>query len=75
MRCHVTGFGYRGGFVSEIETPELAEVGCVECHGLLYYHPEKQKAKKVTESTCKKCHNQEWSPDFNFEDYRKRILH
>lgn len=75
IMCHTTAFGYRGGFVSEKETPEFAEVGCVECHGFLRYHPEKQKAGKVTETACKKCHTSEWSPEFNFKEYRKRILH
>ncbi|MGB3564422.1 MAG: cytochrome c family protein, partial [Thermoanaerobaculia bacterium] len=32
VKCHVTGFGAEGGFVSEADTPELVGVGCEMCH-------------------------------------------
>src|SRR5262249_4930917 len=31
--CHVTGFGYKGGFTSEAKTAHLENVGCESCHG------------------------------------------
>jgi hypothetical protein len=31
--CHVTGFGYQGGFTDEKQTPHLMNNGCENCHG------------------------------------------
>lgn len=33
VRCHVTGYGKEGGFISIEETPDLAGIGCEMCHG------------------------------------------
>ena len=31
--CHVIGLGFESGFVNEEKTPQLADVGCENCHG------------------------------------------
>jgi nitrate/TMAO reductase-like tetraheme cytochrome c subunit len=33
LKCHVTGFGKTGGFVSDEETPQLRYKQCEACHG------------------------------------------
>jgi len=33
LPCHSTAWGRPNGFVSRLETPRLAEVGCEACHG------------------------------------------
>ena len=47
VKCHVTGYGQPGGFVSIEETPELAGVGCETCHGPggIYIKPEHMSLK------------------------------
>ena len=68
VRCHVTGYGEKGGFVSEEKTPKLVNVGCESCHGPGSLHfqlmfanlgedtmPEDKKIRKSV--TCTGCHN------------------
>src|SRR5262249_23769298 len=31
--CHVTGWGYKGGFTDEVKTKHLRNNGCENCHG------------------------------------------
>ena len=60
LKCHVTGYGKPGGFISAEKTPELAKVGCQACHGPGGDHVDASNdAKKRTiqrKPGCGKCH-------------------
>jgi hypothetical protein len=38
VMCHVTGFGYQGGYKDATSTPNLKDVGCESCHGPASLH-------------------------------------
>ncbi len=69
--CHTTGYGQPGGFVSEAQTPGLAEVGCESCHGPGSEHVQSQDRKdikaKLNAKDCVSCHNAERVAAFNFK--------
>jgi len=61
--CHVTGYGEKGGFISEDETPEMAQISCEGCHGAGSEHAalgaDKKELKQKTIKrypVCWKCH-------------------
>jgi hypothetical protein len=77
-RCHVTGDGKPGGYVSLEKTPGLTGVHCEACHGPGSAHitsvkdeePEekfKGLINKVPGTVCTGCHN----PHKSHEDYEK----
>lgn len=76
VSCHVTGYGYRGGFASEEKTPNRAAVGCESCHGPGAGHPaEVTLFTPVTEDRCLKCHTEQTSPGFAYDEYLKLVVH
>ncbi len=75
--CHTVGFNELGGFISEVDTPNLENVQCEECHGAALDHiksPKKGWSSKVKEA-CNKCHVKNHSPKFNFSVYWPKIKH
>jgi cytochrome c5 len=81
LGCHVTGINMNGGFTNIIQTPELAAVNCEACHGTSLKHvaaPKEEKpglGNKITEKSCQRCHDQVYSPGFQYKDYWSKIAH
>ncbi len=76
VRCHTVGFGYISGFMSPDATPELEHVGCENCHGPGSAHnaaPLEKGYGTVTEETCRSCHDLANSPNFVYEEYRRKL--
>jgi hypothetical protein len=59
-RCHTTGYGQPGGFVSLEATPDLAHAGCEVCHGPGSVHAETRRKADVRRApqleVCEGCH-------------------
>lgn len=83
-RCHVTGFGYKGGFEDEVKTPYLFGNGCENCHGPgslhagqpsnpIYRKPMvlSMEDKEKTGQACMKCHDLDNDPHFSIDKWEK----
>lgn len=83
LKCHTTGYREPQGFVSEKITPGLRGVQCEACHGPGSKHKDNPHDKGALpigrkidyERVCIKCHDRNWTPEFNYEKYRRRIEH
>jgi hypothetical protein len=83
LKCHTTGYRGPQGFVSEKITPELRGVQCEACHGPGSSHKDNPHDKGALpigrkidyQRVCIKCHDRNWTPEFDYEKYRKRIEH
>jgi len=77
LSCHVTGWGSDGGFISEVDTPELKNVQCEACHGPRLGHIKglQQNLKLDAKKACMNCHIKNHSPNFNFSKYWPKIKH
>ncbi len=75
--CHVVGYNTTGGFISELDTPELKNVQCEVCHGAGKKHasaPTPGFGNNASKA-CNKCHVKNHSPKFNFAQYWPKIKH
>jgi hypothetical protein len=75
VSCHVTGFGEPTGFTAELEGPDLGNVGCETCHGMGTEHARGEGAVQITETMCLSCHDAQNSPDFEYAEYLKAVVH
>jgi hypothetical protein len=76
VKCHVTGYEQKGGFIDHDLTPEMAGVQCEECHGPGRYHVDSggDKAsirRAAGPDLCLRCHTP--GQDKNFS-YQKKVL-
>ncbi len=77
VACHVTGYGFRGGFLSAEHTPDRLGVGCEECHGPGEGHAQSPaiKNRPLAAATCTRCHDEERSPAFDYGKYYGAVKH
>lgn len=76
--CHTTGYGRYSGYdpvAEQRKGMDLAGVQCEACHGPGTKHARDGSYSEAARSSCKRCHTSQWSPDFDFESYWKRIPH
>jgi hypothetical protein len=82
IKCHVTGYGQEGGWVSFEKTPQLVGIQCEACHGPMTAHmavpmadKEARKASTVapTAATCQVCHIKEGNPHFKEFKYEEAV--
>jgi hypothetical protein len=79
QRCHATGYGLPGGFVSLRRSGNRLRVGCESCHGPSQGHALKPAVHTAcfaeAKNHCTTCHDRENSPKFDYDGYWKKIVH
>ena len=77
ISCHVTGWSVAGGYgLNARNRNMLIHVQCEACHGYGTAHKRNDPALRLrAREVCLDCHNQEWSPDFDFDSYWQQIKH
>jgi hypothetical protein len=79
QRCHTTGYGRPGGFVSAKRSLPLVGVGCESCHGPSAAHAKDPKRPTgyaaAARDRCRDCHDRENSPKFEFKAYWTKVSH
>ncbi len=76
ISCHVTGWQQPGGVCRIDKTAGREQVGCESCHGAGSLHVStagKAPLQRVTSDTCVRCHDDQNSPNFNYEKYLEQI--
>ena len=73
LKCHTTGYGEPGGFVSVEKTPELKEAGCEVCHGSGSKHCNTEDPGDIKGDLafhdCEKCHTPAIVKEFDFKPF------
>ncbi len=75
--CHSVGYNQPGGYKDQATTASLTNVQCESCHGMGSQHDALKTAapRKVTEQTCRTCHDKNASPEFDMATYLPHVAH
>ena len=73
--CHVTGLADKRHVVDANLPPEVWNVQCEECHGIGFQHARDGSYLGAGESTCRRCHDPENSPEFDYALYKSYGVH
>ena len=79
IACHVTGERGRAARPWRLTPKEFQEVGCEECHGPGGPHRTQPFPEAdlygTSEASCVRCHDEKNSPDWNYAEYLKKVVH
>jgi len=71
LPCHTTGPESQRQPAARFEN-----VQCEACHGPAEGHPDLRKdLADAEERECRACHDQTYSPNFNYQTYLQKIIH
>lgn len=77
--CHVTGEAGKESRPWRLTPKEMQAVGCEECHGPGGPHRTKPhpdaSLHSYEESSCVRCHDEANSPNWNYEEYLRQVVH
>lgn len=77
--CHVTGEAGKEVRPWRLTPKEMQAVGCEECHGPGGPHRKEPHPDAALygyeESSCVRCHDEANSPNWNYSDYLKQVVH
>ena len=79
QQCHTTNYGIPGGFVSAQRSPDRLAVGCECLPRRVQSHVRNPEVHTVfyrrARDQCLRCHDQENSPQFDYDKYWQEIVH
>jgi PKD repeat protein len=69
VKCHTVGYGQPTGFTNLATTPQLANVGCENCHGPAGWHKDSDHytihpAVSIDPTICGSCHQGSHHPEY-----------
>ncbi len=73
--CHTTGYLYMNGYDDQPPRNRLTNVQCEACHGYGTEHSRDGSWLAQARASCVSCHDQENSPEFDYDAYWAKIAH